>query len=47
MSKAESNVIINDPREYQLELFDKAKQENIIAVLDTGLLDATELSVHL
>lgn len=25
-----------DPREYQLELFEKAKKENIIAVLDTG-----------
>jgi hypothetical protein len=25
-----------DPREYQLELFEKAKKGNIIAVLDTG-----------
>lgn len=25
-----------DPREYQMELFEKAKKENIIAVLDTG-----------
>jgi len=25
-----------DPREYQIELFEKAKKENIIAVLDTG-----------
>ncbi|KAI9829854.1 MAG: hypothetical protein M1819_005952 [Sarea resinae] len=32
----ESNVIISDPREYQVELFEKAKQQNIIAVLDTG-----------
>lgn len=31
-------VIINDPREYQLELFDIAKKQNTIAVLDTGLL---------
>ena len=37
MSKQESNVIITDPREYQIELFEKAKQQNIIAVLDTGL----------
>ena len=36
MSKQESNVIISDPREYQVELFEKAKQQNIIAVLDTG-----------
>lgn len=28
--------IITDPREYQLELFDRAKKQNIIAVLDTG-----------
>lgn len=28
--------IISDAREYQLELFDKAKQQNTIAVLDTG-----------
>ena len=37
MSKQESNVIISDPREYQVELFEKAKLQNIIAVLDTGL----------
>jgi len=37
MSKQESNVIITDPREYQIELFEKTKQQNIIAVLDTGL----------
>lgn len=28
--------IITDPREYQLELFERAKKQNIIAVLDTG-----------
>jgi DNA replication protein DnaC len=27
---------IKDPREYQVELFERAKKENIIAVLDTG-----------
>ena len=37
MSKQESNVIITDPREYQTELFEKAKKQNIIAVLDTGM----------
>ncbi|KAI9756900.1 MAG: hypothetical protein M4579_003654 [Chaenotheca gracillima] len=36
ISRQESNVIINDAREYQLELFERAKQQNIIAVLDTG-----------
>lgn len=36
MAKQESNVIITTPREYQLELFERAKNQNIIAVLDTG-----------
>jgi endoribonuclease Dicer len=36
MSKQESNVIITDPRDYQVELFEKAKTQNVIAVLDTG-----------
>ncbi|KIW63790.1 hypothetical protein PV04_08762 [Phialophora macrospora] len=33
---SESNKIIDQAREYQQELFDQAKDENIIAVLDTG-----------
>ena len=41
ISKQESTVIITDPREYQTELFERAKKQNIIAVLDTGK------SVHL
>ncbi|KAI9781616.1 MAG: Dicer-like protein 1 [Geoglossum umbratile] len=36
ISKQESTVIITDPREYQTELFERAKKKNIIAVLDTG-----------
>lgn len=36
MAKQESSVIITSPREYQLELFERAKKKNIIAVLDTG-----------
>ncbi|CAK7565274.1 MAG: Dicer-like protein 1 [Sporothrix epigloea] len=33
----ESAKIIESPRDYQIELFEKAKQKNIIAVLDTGM----------
>jgi len=36
MSKQESNIIITNPRDYQVELFEKAKKQNVIAVLDTG-----------
>ncbi len=32
----EPNKIIDQAREYQQELFDRAKKENVIAVLDTG-----------
>lgn len=35
LAKQDSNII-TDPREYQLELFERAKEENVIAVLDTG-----------
>lgn len=38
MSRQESQVIITDPRDYQVELFERAKKENVIAVLDTGWL---------
>ena len=34
--QAESQKIISTPREYQTELFERAKEKNIIAVLDTG-----------
>lgn len=33
----ENQPIISHAREYQLELFEKAKEKNIIAVLDTGM----------
>jgi len=36
MARQESERIIASPRDYQMELFEKAKQENSIAVLDTG-----------
>ncbi|KAK5237393.1 Dicer-like protein 1 [Exophiala xenobiotica] len=32
----ESDSIINQAREYQQELFERAKEQNVIAVLDTG-----------
>lgn len=34
--QSESQKIISTPREYQVELFERAKEDNIIAVLDTG-----------
>ena len=33
----ETQKIIESPRDYQIELFERAKQKNIIAVLDTGM----------
>ncbi|KAL3420341.1 RNase3 domain protein [Phlyctema vagabunda] len=36
MKQSESHKIISSPRDYQVELFERAKQKNIIAVLDTG-----------
>jgi endoribonuclease Dicer len=38
VNQAESQKIISTPREYQTELFERAKEKNIIAVLDTGTL---------
>lgn len=43
VAKQDSSVIITDPREYQLELFEKAKKQNIIAVLDTGMYPVENL----
>jgi endoribonuclease Dicer len=36
LAKQETSAQITNPRDYQTELFQKAKAENIIAVLDTG-----------
>jgi endoribonuclease Dicer len=37
VNQSENRQIISSPREYQVELFEKAKEKNVIAVLDTGL----------
>ncbi|OAX85561.1 hypothetical protein ACJ72_00055 [Emergomyces africanus] len=36
IAKQDFASVIHDPREYQLELFERAKTTNVIAVLDTG-----------
>ncbi|KAF1839360.1 endoribonuclease dcr-1 [Decorospora gaudefroyi] len=36
LAKQETTVRITNPRDYQTELFQRAKDENVIAVLDTG-----------
>lgn len=38
IKQSESKQIISSPRDYQVELFERAKEKNIIAVLDTGML---------
>jgi endoribonuclease Dicer len=41
LANQEFAAVITDPREYQIELFERAKAENTIAVLDTGMILAT------
>ncbi|KAH8651518.1 hypothetical protein BGZ60DRAFT_187238 [Tricladium varicosporioides] len=36
VNQSENRKIISTPREYQVELFERAKEKNIVAVLDTG-----------
>lgn len=36
IAKQDFAATITDPREYQIELFERAKTQNTIAVLDTG-----------
>lgn len=40
----EGQKIINNPRDYQLELFERAKEKNTIAVLDTGKSSMIQVS---
>lgn len=44
VKQAKSTKIITSPRDYQVELFEKAKEKNIIAVLDTGKMYALILT---
>lgn len=39
--------IISSPRDYQVELFERAKKENVIAVLDTGKYLCLSLFDHI
>ena len=42
VNQSENREIISSPREYQTELFERAKEKNIIAVLDTGVSQAKD-----
>ncbi len=37
VKESQSRYILDSPREYQLELFERAKKKNTIIVLDTGM----------
>ncbi|KMP08784.1 hypothetical protein CISG_01817 [Coccidioides immitis RMSCC 3703] len=45
LAKQDFASVIHDPREYQVELFEKAKKDNIIAVLDTGIIGVSILYI--
>lgn len=47
IAKQDYASIIHDPREYQLELFEKAKEKNIIAVLETGMNSSSIYIINL
>ena len=36
IAKQDFASVLHDPREYQIELFERARDRNVIAVLDTG-----------
>lgn len=47
IAKQDYTSIIHDPREYQLELFEKSKEKNIIAVLETGMNSSSICLINL
>ena len=47
VNQSENREIISTPREYQVELFERAKEKNIIAVLDTGLTESRSLPLQM
>lgn len=46
VKQAEKREIISNPREYQVELFNRAVEKNIIAVLDTGQYPSLLVKLH-
>lgn len=46
IAKQDYGKRISDPREYQIELFERAKEQNTIAVLDTGREDLPPTNMY-